>query len=160
MLQEHIIFCAHAGELCCSSKLIIMSVAEFLSAQESPRKEILSAIHNIIIDADKKATAAVGKMMGKEMILYTCGGNFKYGLASVKNYMSIHAMPIYGSPKLHNKYSALLTNATFQKGCINFKSASDMPLDIIKEMMDDCAKVDLAAIREQYLASKKVKPKK
>lgn len=132
-----------------------MSVSEFLSSQQSPRKELLSAIHNIIIDADKKATATIGKMMGKEMILYTCGGTFKYGLASVKNYMSIHAMPIYSSPKLHNKYSALLGNATFQKGCINFKSASDMPLDIIKEMMTDCAKVDLAAIRDQYLASKK-----
>jgi hypothetical protein len=134
-----------------------MSVSDFLSAQESPRKELLSAIHETIIDADKKATATVGKMMRQEMILYKCAGNFKYGLAGGKNHMSLHAMPIYCSPALHTKYAALLNNAKFQKGCINFIAASDMPLKIVKELMKDCAKTDMAAMLEKYKKSKKEK---
>lgn len=137
-----------------------MSVSEFLSAQPSPRKEILSAIHNIIIEADKKATPKVDKMMGKEMIIYSCAGNFKYALANVKNHMSLHVLPMYGYPALHDKYAALLKDATFQKGCINFKTASEMPLKILKELMNDCAKIDLAKLMEQFKSSKKEGAKK
>jgi len=56
------------------------------------------------------------------MIVYNAPGIFKYGLSSVKNYMSLHVLPIYGSASLHSKYKALLLNANFQKGCINFKN--------------------------------------
>ena len=132
-----------------------MSVSEFLAKQVSPQKELLAAIHKIITDTDKKAAAKIGKMMGKEMIMYTCGGIFKYGLANGKNYMSLHLMPIYSSSPLHYKYSKLLSKAKFQKGCINFKEGADMPLKIVKDLMTDCAKIDLAAIMQQYKDSKK-----
>jgi hypothetical protein len=126
-----------------------MSITKFLSALPPERKQILSAIHEIIINADKKVEAKVGEMMGKEMILYTTGGVFKYGLASVKNYMSLHLMPIYGSPKLHSKYVNLLKDAKFQKGCINFVKAEEMPLDLVQELLKDCAGIDLVALMEQ-----------
>jgi hypothetical protein len=125
-----------------------MSIHEFLSKQVSERKPVLSAIHEIIVSADKNAKAEVGTMMGKEMILYKTSGVFKYGLSSVKAYMSLHVMPIYGSVKLHSRYEKLLSKAKFQKGCINFKNAEEMPLDIVRQLMDDCAKVDLVAIME------------
>lgn len=127
-----------------------MTVPEFLSKQTTERKEILSALHEIIVAADKQVRAEVGKMMGKEMILYKAGGFFKYGLSSVKNYMSLHAMPIYGSSNLHARYEKLLNKAAFQKGCINFKDPSEMPLDIVSQLMDDCARVDIAALMQNF----------
>ncbi len=96
-------------------------------------------------------------MMGKEMIIYNAPGTFKYGLSSVKNYMSLHVLPMYGSPIIYEKYKGLLKEASFQKGCINFKSKDEMPLKIVKDLITDCSKIDLLAIREKYLKSKSKK---
>ena len=88
-------------------------------------------------------------MMGKEMILYKEKGYFKYGLASVKNHISIHIMPIYGGSPLHEKYQKLLPSVRFQKGCLNFKNAADVPLQTISHLFADCAKVSIAAMMEK-----------
>lgn len=127
-----------------------MTVSSFLSGLETERKKLLTAIHHIIVDGDKSVVGEVGLMMGKEMILYKAKGIFKYGLSGVKAYMSLHAMPIYGDSKLHAKYEQLLNKARFQKGCINFKNAEEMPLDIVKQFIQDCAKIDLAAMMEDF----------
>jgi hypothetical protein len=62
-------------------------------------------------------------------------------------------MPIYGSARLHSKYQQLLPKASFQKGCINFKDAGAMPLDIVRQLIDDCSKIDLAAIMAELKAN-------
>jgi len=98
-----------------------MTPAEYIADQDPTRQELLTNIHNIIINNDKLVVAVVEKMMGKEMIIYNCK-IFKYGLASVKDYMSLHVLPMYGSPVIYGKYSKLLDKAKFQKGCINFKN--------------------------------------
>jgi hypothetical protein len=131
-----------------------MSISEFISSQPEDRQALLSQLHEIIIQKDKTVTAVIAPMMGKEMIIYNAPGTFKYGLASVKKYMSLHVLPMYGSPIIYEKYKALLKDAGFQKGCINFKNKDEMPLKIVKELITDCSKIDLRAIREEYLASK------
>jgi hypothetical protein len=64
-------------------------------------------------------------------------------------------MPIYCVPTLHAKYKTLLPKASFQKGCINFTSVEEIPVDILTSLLADCAKIDLQKIREDYLQSKK-----
>jgi hypothetical protein len=132
-----------------------MTIVEFISKQSLERQEILSKIHTIIIQEDKSVEPKIGTMMGKEMILYNTPGIFKYGLSSVKNYISLHAMPIYASTALHSKYKSLLLKANFQKGCFNFRDETEMPLDILRMLIVDCSKIDLLAIREEYLKSRK-----
>ena len=134
-----------------------MEIKAFISDQPLERQNILTNIHETIIGNDKSVKAEVGSMMGKAMIVYKGKGVMKYGLASVKNYMSLHAMPIYGSALLHTKYKTLLQKANFQKGCINFINESDMPLEIIKELIVDCSTIDLLKMKEEYLKSQKAK---
>jgi hypothetical protein len=129
-----------------------MTVADYLSRQDPSRRKLLSEIHEIIITEDPKTVAEVGKMMSKEMILYKTGGIFKYGLASNKEYMSLHAMPIYGAPRIHEKYRKLLPQCNFQKGCINFKQIDD--LDIMRQLIADCAAVDLLALMAEMRKSR------
>jgi uncharacterized protein YdhG (YjbR/CyaY superfamily) len=131
-----------------------MPISKFISKQPPERQKILKEIHEIIIQADKSVTAEVGFMMGKEMIVYKAPGIFKYGLSSVKNYMSLHAMPIYGSQVLYSRYKNILKKAKFQKGCINFISEEDMPLDILSKLITDCSKIDLLKIKEDYIKSR------
>lgn len=134
-----------------------MSISEFISSQPEDRQDLLSQLHEIIITKDKTVTPVIAPMMGKEMIIYNAPGIFKYGLASVKNYMSMHVLPMYGSAVIYEKYKALLKEASFQKGCINFKNKKEMPLNIVKNLITDCAKIDLLAIREKQLKSKSKK---
>jgi len=133
-----------------------MTIAEHLQQQEPSRQPLLKALHDIILANDASVTAIVGSMMGKEMILYNYG-TFKYGLASVKDYMSLHCLPMYMNIPMHAKYEALLPNANFQKGCINFKNEGEMPLDVVTQLITDCAKIDLLAMREKMLAERKKK---
>lgn len=121
---------------------------------------MLARIHAIIVEKDKTVTAVVGMMMGKEMILYNGPGMFKYGLASVKNYMSLHAMPIYGSPVLYSRYKERLPLANFQKGCINFKNEEEMPLGVVEQLISDCAGVDLLALKEKWQQQSKANKRK
>jgi hypothetical protein len=134
-----------------------MTIDVHIAGQQADRQELLKALHEVITKNDKTVTASVGTMMGKEMILYHAPGTFKYGLASVKSHLSLHVLPIYGSAPLHEKYEKLLPLAAFQKGCINFKNADEMPLDIATALISDCAIIDLRKVREAYLAAKKKK---
>ena len=134
-----------------------MSISEFISGQLSERQRLLTQIHEIIIKEDKSVKAEIEPMMGKEMIVYKAPGIFKYGLSSMKNYMSLHVMPIYGSTTLYSKYKRLLNKANFQKGCINFKNKEEMPLKIVKELIVDCSKIDLRAMKDNYIKSKSKK---
>ena len=95
--------------------------------------------------------------MGKDMIIYNAPGTFKYGLASVKNYMSLHILLMYVSPDLFEKYKVLLKDAGFQKGCINFRNENEMPLKIVNDLIADCSKIGLRALRENYLKPKSKK---
>jgi hypothetical protein len=131
----------------------------YILTQPADRQAILSDIHSIILDKDKSVISEIAPMMGKEMIVYKSNGMMKYGLAGVKNYMSFHVLPIYGSKTLFDKYKSLLNKANFQKGCINFDKGEKMPLDIVRQLITDCSKVDLMKIREDQLKERKLKAK-
>ena len=134
-----------------------MDIKDYISKQPPDRQNILTSIHKTIVETDKSVKAEVETMMGKEMIVYKGKGLMKYGLASVKNYMSLHVMPIYGSSMLYSKYKTLLNKANFQKGCINFENEDKMPLDIVQQLIVDCSTIDLIKIKEDYLKQKKIK---
>jgi hypothetical protein len=136
-----------------------MEAELYIKQQPLERQSVLTNIHRIILENDKTITANIEPMMGKEMIMYKAYGSMKYALASVKNYMSLHVLPIYGSKELHEKYKALFSKASFQKGCINFINETEMPLPLVKELIMDCAEINLAKIREDYLRARKEKAK-
>ena len=137
-----------------------MTIEKFLSSQEPDRQALLKKIHAIISKGDKSTTAVIGSMMGKTMILYNQNGQMKYALATVKNYMSLHVLPMYMNKSVFEKYKALLPDANFQKGCINFTTAVEMPVAIVEKLIKDCAPIDLKKVKEDYLKAKKAKSKR
>ena len=94
-----------------------MLPAAYIKEQLPERQQLLQKLHAIIVSGDKTIAPMVEPMMGKEMILYKAKGMMKYGLSSVTKYMSLHVLPMYMSPKIYDKYKALLPKAAFQKGC-------------------------------------------
>ena len=134
-------------------------IKDYILSQPADRQAILTDIHSIILDKDKTVTATIEPMMGKEMMMYKAKDMMKYALSSVKNYMSLHCLPMYGSPTVFNKYKALLPAANFQKGCINFTLAEQMPLNIVKQLFTECSSIDLVKMRENYLKERTEKQK-
>ncbi|MFI5156931.1 MAG: DUF1801 domain-containing protein [Chitinophagales bacterium] len=127
-----------------------MPISDFLKKQDPSRKKVLTDLHELILQTDPGVVADVGTMMGKEMILYKEAGVFKYGLASGKDYMTLHNMCIYGSSPLHERYRKRLKDAKFQKGCINFKTEMDFPLNIANELIRECAAISMKSLYEQF----------
>jgi len=132
-----------------------MTVSEYIGSMPPDRQALLTALHDLIITNDSGVNPVVKPMMGKEMILYEERSYMKYGLASTKNYMSLHCLPIYMNPPLHTKYAGLLPAAKFQKGCINFTEAAAMPPAIVAALIADCSSVSIAAMLENRKRSKK-----
>ena len=112
-------------------------VLDYITAQPPDRQSLLSGIHSVIVEGDKTVVPVVKPMMGKKMIIYEDRSFMKYALAGVKNYMSLHVLPMYGSKALFSKYQTLLPAAKFQKGCINFTTAEEMPLEILGQLISD-----------------------
>ena len=132
-----------------------MTVSEYIGSMPPDRQALLTALHDLIITNDSGVNPVVKPMMGKDMILYEERSYMKYGLASTKNYMSLHCLPIYMNPPLHTKYAGLLPAAKFQKGCINFTEAAAMPPAIVAALIADCSSISIAAMLESRKKSKK-----
>ena len=63
-------------------------------------------------------------------------------LASQKNYLSLHLTPIYVYPELRAKLDAGGKKLKCGKGCINFKRAEELPLDVIGEIIGASSAAD------------------
>jgi hypothetical protein len=125
-----------------------MEISEFISSMPAERQETLTAIHQAILVNDPSVVPVIKPMMGKEMILYEERCYMKYGLASTKNYMSLHCMPMYMNPSLHAKYLSRLPDAKFQKGCINFTDGEAMPPAVLATLIAECSSVNIAEVLE------------
>ncbi len=126
-----------------------MTITEFIDGAPAERQAVLTTFHEAILANDPTVTPVVKPMMGKEMILYEERRYMKYGLASTKNYMSLHCLPIYMNPVLHAKYAPLLPAAKFQKGCINFTDGAAFPAKILGALIADCSAISIANMLEK-----------
>ncbi len=132
-----------------------MTIEKYIADQNTEDAKLISVLHDIILSKDKSVVAFIGKMMGCEMIIYNDGAMFKYGLAKVKKYLSLHLLPMYCSPEIYERYKALLPEAKFQKGCINFNNEYELPPATVSKLINDCSNVDMTAIKNKVAKSKK-----
>lgn len=126
-----------------------MSITEFISDAPAERQAFLTTLHEAIIANDPTIIPVIKLMMGKEMILYEERGVMKYGLASAKAYMSLHCLPMYMNPALHQQFEKLLPDAKFQKGCINFKDESEMSPSALATLIAACSGISIADMLEK-----------
>ena len=126
-----------------------MEVRKFISSLPADRQALFTTLHETILANDPTIIPVVQPMMGIEMILYEERKYMKYGLASTKNYMSLHCLPMYMNPPFYQKFEKLLPNAKFQKGCINFNNETEMPVASLAEVIATCSAVSIADMLEK-----------
>lgn len=68
-------------------------------------------------------------------LIFKAGDQQYVALANQKSYISLHLIPLYIFPELQAKLDASGKNLKCGKGCINFKRAEELPLDVIAEII-------------------------
>jgi hypothetical protein len=126
-----------------------MTITEYITSAPAEWQATLTSLHEAILANDPTVTPVMKPMMGKEMILYEERCYMKYGLASTKNHMSLHCLPMYMNPALHAKYASLLPAAKFQKGCINFTDGATMPSAVVTALIAECSSISIADMLEK-----------
>lgn len=73
--------------------------------------------------------------IGPKFLSFKAGDDWYVALANQKNYISLYLMPIYVFPELQAKLDASGKKLKCGKSCINFKRASDLPLEVIADIL-------------------------
>ncbi len=120
---------------------------------------VLEELKKIILKYDKNVEAKEGKIMGTNGTVFNQEGVFKYGLTKTKTGYSFHSMAMYANPDLFNDLKSKMTKAKFQKGCVNFKSLEDFPVDSFEEHMKKSAKCDFSMVINHYKQKKRLEKK-
>jgi len=128
-----------------------MTIAQYLETLPPEEQVLINSYRNLVLATDKTVTEELGKMMSIEhAFVYKQEKAFKYGITRTKNHFSFHCMVMYGFPKMIEALKPKLKNVVFQKGCINFKSIEDFPLDVFESCMKTWASVDYMAVLRKY----------
>src|SRR5438128_8907897 len=83
----------------------------------------------------KKAVPKASEGIEWGMICYLYQGRPFACIASQKNYLSLHLPDLYTQPKLRAKHAKALSSLKMGKGCINFRSTEELPLDTIQAIL-------------------------
>ena len=128
----------------------------FIDTLEQSDKEEMEKYRIAIIESDSKIIEKPSKFMSIEnALVYEEVGVFKYGLAKTKNYYTFHSMVMYSNADVSEFIKKHVNGAKVQKGCVNFKSFSQLPIEIFREIMVISASKDFTPVIEHYKAKDK-----
>jgi hypothetical protein len=123
------------------------SVTEFLARLPEGRRKELARVRSVV---RKHLPRGYEESVTGGMIAYrvplrrypdTYNGHplWYAALAAQKKYLTLHLMPVYGSPvlarKLRDGFAAAAKKLDMGKACIRFQKAEDLPLDTIGEIV-------------------------
>jgi Domain of unknown function (DU1801) len=119
------------------------TVSTFLASMPADRRREVERVRAVV---RKHVPAGYEEVVSKNMLVYqvplkrypdTYNGKplWYVALASEKSYLSLHLMPVYGSATLAKQLADGFRSAgkrlDMGKGCVHFKTADDLPLDVI-----------------------------
>jgi uncharacterized protein YdhG (YjbR/CyaY superfamily) len=112
-------------------KIEAKSAKEYVAAIPAERRPDVEKLRALVKASVPAATEGI--MWG--MIGYTIGGRPFTAIASRKSYLSLHLMDLYTQPGLRAKHEKALAKLKMGKGCLNFSSVDELPLDTISAIL-------------------------
>jgi len=118
---------------------------EYIEALPEDRKAAISAVRSVILanlPAGYEETVQHGMLsyvipLAVYPVTYNKLPLLFAGLASQKNYMTVHLMNIYGDPAdeewFVQRYKATGKKLNMGKSCVRFKTIDDLPINLIGE---------------------------
>ena len=124
---------------------------EYLEKLEEPRNSEIKRIHDFI----RRTVPDLQPYILNGMLAY---GTYHYtyesgregdwcviGLASNKNYISIYACGTDEQGYVAERYKERLPKASIGKSCVRFKKFSDLDESVVKDLLDETARVQTKA---------------
>ncbi|HET7218164.1 MAG TPA: DUF1801 domain-containing protein [Vicinamibacterales bacterium] len=148
------------------------TVKEYLASLPNDRRAAMEQVRKVIVDNLPKGYEE-GTALG--MLMYSVplsvlpntynGQPLCYAaLASQKNYMSVHLMPLYGDKKteawFRSEFKARGKKLDMGKSCVRFKNVDDLPLDLIGDVIRKFPMAQWVSLYEQSRASARPARKK
>ncbi len=128
--------------------------AEYIASLDEPRRTEIRKLHVLILKSvpKLKQTMAFGMLgYGPYHYKYPSGREgdwFLIGLASQKNYISLHVCAANGSEYLAEKYAGELGKVSVGRSCIRFKKLEDVNLKAVVQVLKQAVKVGgMGAVR-------------
>lgn len=112
---------------------------EYIAMIEEPRKSDIQLLHDLIRKAvPEQKPYIISGMIGYGSFHYKTksgreGDWFIIGLASQKNYISLHICASDGKQYVAEKYKEVLPKTDIGRSCIRFKKTEDIDLEILKK---------------------------
>lgn len=140
------------------------TVAAYLRELPADRRHAIEAVRNVV---RKNLAAGFVETMNWGMISYeiplaTYSSTYNKkplafaALAAQKNYNALYLMSVYGAnqKKLRDAFQQAGKELDIGKSCIRFKSAEDLPLDVIGEIVASVTPAEWIAVFEASRKSK------
>lgn len=115
---------------------------QYLSSLPPDRRDAIEQVWQVV-----RTSMPVGytEEVGPKFLTFKAGEDWYVSLANQKNYVSLYLTPLYVFPELKAKLDESGKKLKCGKGCINFKSAEELPLEVIGEII---ASKDAEAYKE------------
>jgi Domain of unknown function (DU1801) len=141
------------------------TVKDFMAGLPEDRRLAIEKVRKAIVD---NLPTGYEEGLGMGMLMYSVplsvlpktynGQPLCYAaLASHKNYMSLHLMPLYGDRKteawFRSEFKARGKKLDMGKSCVRFNSVDDLPLDLIGEVIRKYPMAQWVSLYEQSRAS-------
>ena len=105
---------------------------EFLSRLPIDRKTEIEKVWQVIRDFMPNGYS---EEIDAKYLSFKVDKDWYVALANQKNYISLYLMPIYVFPELKIPLDKSEKKIKCGKGCVNFKKAEELPLEIIGEII-------------------------
>lgn len=111
------------------------SYSDYLASLPAERKE---AVEDVWKAVRESMPAGYTEQISPKYLTFAADGEMYVALANQKNYLTLHLIPIYIFPELKAKLDDSGKKPKVGKGCVNFLSAEELPLDIIAQIVGSC----------------------
>ncbi|MDR0265205.1 MAG: hypothetical protein LBJ04_18460 [Sphingobacterium sp.] len=133
----------------------LMEIDQYIGTLSDSEQQIIGQFRKTIAENDSAVSERFGKFMSNpNAISFNEQGVFKYGLTLAKKHISFHSLVMYANPQLMAELKLKLPKATFQKGCINFKTLDEFPISVLTEHIQNSSKIDFSPMINHYLKKK------
>ncbi len=119
------------------------SFDDYLAGLPADRKDAVKRVWQVVRENIPKGYT---EQISPKFLSFAADGEMYVALASQKNYISLHLMPMYVFPELKAKLDASDKKLKGGKSCINFLQADELPLETIAEVVGTC---DAKTYKEQ-----------
>ena len=130
-----------------------LSYEQYLDALPVERRAEIERVWGVVREHVPEGYA---EEVSAKFLSFKAGDDWLVALANQKNYISLYLVPLYMFPEMKVKFDAVAdAKLKCGKSCINFKSAGELPLEMIGEIVGSYGATDYAEQVRQIRCAEK-----